>query len=119
MTTGTASPAPSPAAVDRSDFRTIMLSGAKIGLMAALAVIVYAAQPPPHLPKRRGTDRGGRRAHRGDRTHRGLPGHAPHYRWSRVRLDPHAARARRPRAEDVSREGGGKGEGCPAGSPIS
>src|SRR5260370_18674781 len=43
MTTGTASPAPSPAAVDRSDFRNIMLSGAKIGLMTAVAVLVYAA----------------------------------------------------------------------------
>jgi hypothetical protein len=45
MTTGTASPppAPSPTAVDRSDFRNIMLSGAKIGLMTAVAVLVYAA----------------------------------------------------------------------------
>jgi hypothetical protein len=43
MTTGTASPASSPAAVDRSDFRNIMLSGAKIGLMTAVAVLVYAA----------------------------------------------------------------------------
>src|SRR5713101_6568612 len=43
MTTGTASSAPSPAAVDRSDFRNIMLSGAKTGLMTAVAVLVYAA----------------------------------------------------------------------------
>jgi len=43
MTTGTTSPASSPAAVDRSDFRNIMLSGAKIGLMTGVAVLVYAA----------------------------------------------------------------------------
>ncbi len=41
MTTSTASPAP--AAVDRSDFRTVMLSGTKVGLMTVVAVLVYSA----------------------------------------------------------------------------
>lgn len=41
MTTGTASQPP--AVVDRADFRTVMLSGAKVGLATALAVLVYSA----------------------------------------------------------------------------
>ena len=41
MTTSTAPP--SPQAVDRSDFRTIMLSGAKVGLVTAVVVLVYSA----------------------------------------------------------------------------
>ncbi|OLC69442.1 MAG: hypothetical protein AUH78_23850 [Gemmatimonadetes bacterium 13_1_40CM_4_69_8] len=43
MMTSTTFSAPPPAAADRSDFRNIMLSGTKVGLVTGVAVLVYTA----------------------------------------------------------------------------
>src|SRR2546425_12282164 len=43
MMTSTTFSAPPPAAADRSDFRNIMLSGTKVGLVTGVAVLVYSA----------------------------------------------------------------------------